>query len=417
MSLRIAMFSHWYDPEGGAAAGPGTIARALRDRGHDVHVVTGFPHYPAGNVFPGYKVRAYQREVLEGVTVHRSAIYPSHDTRALHRAANYLSFAFSGALVGLTRLPRVDVGFVYSTPATTAIPGMALRALRHVPYVVQIQDMWPQTVVASGFLDGAHVGRTERILQRFCDAVYRRATTIAVTSPGMRTLIEQRGIAPSKIEFVPNWADEACFLPGIATPELIEEFGPFRQFTAMYAGNFGELQALHHVIEAASLLRDEEDIGFVLVGAGVTEERLRARVADLDLDNIRFIPAQPFSRMSDVLALGDVQIVSLKDVPVLRSTLPSKLQGNLAAGRPIVGAVAGDAASVITSSGAGFVAPPENPGALAEAVRRMALLSAQERGAMGVRARDYYLENFSERVVGDHISRLLTAASRRRSAR
>jgi len=414
VSLRIAMFSHWYDPEGGAAAGPGTIARALRDRGHDVHVVTGFPHYPAGNVFPGYKVRAYQREVLEGVTVHRSAIYPSHDTRALHRAANYLSFAFSGALVGLTRLPRVDVGFVYSTPATTAIPGMALRALRHVPYVVQIQDMWPQTVVASGFLDGARVGRTERILQRFCDAVYRQATTIAVTSPGMRTLIEQRGIAPSKIEFVPNWADEACFLPGTATPELIEEFGPFRPFTAMYAGNFGELQALHHVIEAASLLRDEEDIGFVLVGAGVTEERLRARVVDLDLDNIRFIPAQPFNRMSDVLALGDVQLISLKDVPLLRSTLPSKVQASLAAGRPIIGAVAGDAASVVTASGAGLITPPEEPRALAGAVRRMAHLSATEREAMGVRARDYYLKNFSERVVGDSLSRLLTAASRER---
>ena len=414
MSLRIAMFSHWYDPEGGAAAGPGTIARALRDRGHDVHVVTGFPHYPAGRVFPGYKVRAYQREVLDGVTVHRSAIYPSHDTRALHRAANYLSFALSGALVGLTRLPRVDVGFVYSTPATTAIPGMALQALRHVPYVVQIQDMWPQTVVASEFLDGARVGRTERILQRFCDAVYRRATTIAVTSPGMRTLIEQRGIAPSKIEFVPNWADESCFLPGTATPELIGEFGPFRPFTAMYAGNFGELQALHHVIEAASLLRDEEDIGFVLVGAGVTEERLRARVVDLDLDNIRFIPAQPFSRMSDVLALGDVQLISLKDVPLLRSTLPSKVQASLAAGRPIIGAVAGDAASVVTASGAGLITPPEEPRALAGAVRRMAHLSATEREAMGVRARDYYLKNFSERVVGDRLSRLLTAASRER---
>lgn len=414
MSLRIAMFSHWYDPEGGAAAGPGTIARALRDRGHDVHVVTGFPHYPAGRVFSGYRVRAYQREILDGVTVHRSAIYPSHDTRALHRAANYLSYAISGALVGLTRLPRVDVGFVYSTPATTAIPGMALRALRGVPYVVQILDMWPQTVVSSGFLDEARTGRTERVLQRFCDAVYRRATTIAVTSPGMRALVEDRGVAPSKIEFVPNWADESCFVPGVATPELIQEFGPFRPFTAMYAGNFGEMQALHHVIEAARLLRDERDIGFVLVGAGVTEGHLRAQAAASGLDNVRFLPAQPFNRMSGVLALGDVQLISLKDVPVFRSTLPSKVQGNLASGRPIIGAVAGDAAAVIAASGAGFVVAPEDPPALAGAVRRAASLSAREREAMGRAAREYYLESFSERVVADHLSRLLVAASRER---
>lgn len=414
MSARIAMFSHWYDPEGGSAAGPGTIARALRDRGHDVHVVTGFPQYPAGRVFPGYKVRLYQREILDGVTVHRSAVYPSHDASARRRAANYLSFACTGAVNAVTRLPRVDVGFIYSTPATAAIPGMVLRALRGVPYLVQIQDMWPQSVTSSGLLEGARVGPAERVLNRFCDAVYKRATTIAVTSPGMRELVEERGVDPLKIEFVPNWADEACFLPATAKPDLIETFGPFRPFTAMYAGNFGELQALQHVIEAASLLRHEKDIGFVLVGAGVTEGRLRSRVAKLGLDNVRFVPAQPFSRMSDVLALGDVQLISLKNVPVLRSTLPSKVQGNLAAGRPIVGAVAGDAASVISSSGAGFVAPPGNPGALAEAVRRMARLSAQEREAMGVRARNYYLENFSESVIGDHLSQLLTTTSRKR---
>jgi colanic acid biosynthesis glycosyl transferase WcaI len=411
------MFSHWYDPEGHGAAGPGTIARALRDRGHDVHVVTGFPNYPTGIVFPGYKVRPYHREVLEGVTVHRSAIYASHNTGAVRRAANYLSFACSGAINGVTRLPPVDVAFVYSTPATTAIPGMVLRALRGVPYVVQIQDMWPQTVTSSGFVKGAGVGRTERVLHRFCDAVYQKASTIAVTSPGMRGLVEMRGIDPKKIEYVPNWADEKCFVPTTVTPALVDEFGPFRPFTAMYAGNFGELQALHNLIEAASLLRDDKDIGFVLVGGGVTEDRLRSRVAELGLDNVRFVPSQPFSRMSDVLALGGVQLISLKDVPMMRSTLPSKIQANMAAGRPIIGAVAGDAASVITMSGAGFVSGPEDPVALADAVKKMARLSESERQAMGVRARSFYLEHYSEQVVGDHISRLLTAARRTRKTR
>jgi glycosyltransferase involved in cell wall biosynthesis len=406
------MISHWYDPEGGAAAGPGTIARALRDRGHDVHVVTGFPSYPTGTVFPEYRMRPYKREILDGVTIHRSAVYPSHDTRGAHRATNYLSFAFSGAVNAVARLPRVDAGFVYSTPATAAIPGMVLRALRGVPYVVQIQDLWPQSVTSSGFLEGASGGRAERVLHLFCDAVYKRAATIAVTSPGMRSLVEERGVDPLKIEFVPNWADEACFAPTTVTPGLLVELGPFRPFTAMYAGNFGELQALHNVIDSAALLRGDESIGFVLVGGGVAENRLRSRVAELGLDNVRFVPSQPFGRMSDVLALGDVQLISLKDIPLLRSTLPSKVQANMAAGRPIIGAVAGDAATVIKSSGAGFVSAPEDPVALAEAVRRMAQLSAQDRGAMGVRARDYYLEHFSERVVGDHLSQILTSASR-----
>jgi len=130
VSARIATFSHWYDPEGGAAPGPGTIARAVRDRGHDVHVVTDFPHYPTGTVFPGYSVRPYRREILGGVTIHRSAVSPSRDTGAFNRRASYLSFAFSGAADGVPRLPQVDVGFIYSTPATAAIPGMVLRPTR-----------------------------------------------------------------------------------------------------------------------------------------------------------------------------------------------------------------------------------------------------------------------------------------------
>jgi len=408
------MFSHWYDPEPGASAGPGTIARALRDRGHDVHVVTGFPIYPLGKVFPGYKVRPYQREVLDGVTIHRSAIYPSHDTRGGHRAANYLSFALSGAVNAVSHLPRVDAGLVYSTPATAAIPGMVLKALRKVPYVLQIQDMWPQAVTSSDFLEGASGGRVERVLNRFCDSAYKRATTIAVTSPGMRRLVEERGVNPLKIEFVPNWADEASFAPTTISPGLVKEFGPFRPFTVMYAGNFGELQALHNVIESAALLRDDKSIGFVLVGGGVAEDRLRARVAELSLDNVRFVPPQPFGRMSEVLALGNVQLISLKDVPVLRSALPSKLQANMAAGRPIIGAVGGDAAAVIESSGAGFVTAPEDPIALAEVVQRVAQLNVHERDALGVRAREYYIENFSEKVVGDHLSQLLIAASLKR---
>ncbi len=415
--MRIAMISHWYDPEGGAAAGPGTIARALRDRGHDVQVLTGFPCYPAGTVFPGYRVRPYRREIRDGITVHRSAVYPSHDNSAARRAANYLSFAGTGAAIAVGRLPRVDVSLVYSTPATAAIPAMALQALRGVPYVVQIQDLWPQTVISSGFLGEGGGSRAERFLHRFCDAVYRRATTIAVTSPGMRALIEARGVSPGKIEFVPNWADEKCFAPATVTSELLTEFGPFRPFTAMYAGNLGEVQALASVIDSAAVLRHDREIGFVLVGGGVAESGLRSRVAELGLDNVRFVPSQPFCRMADILALGDVQLVSLKDAPQFRSTLPSKLQANMAAGRPIIGTVTGDAAQVISSSGAGFVSAPEDAGGLAETIRRMAKLSAPEREAMGARGRHHYLAHFSEQGVGDSLSRILMAASQRRAAR
>jgi len=413
MGLRVGMVSHWYDPEGGGAAGPGTIARALRDRGHEVHVLTGFPIYPEGRVFPGYHLRPYSREVLEGVTVHRVPAYPSHNARAGSRAANYLSFALAGAVVGPLTMPHVDVCFVYSTPATAAIPGLALSALRRLPLVVQIQDLWPQTVTSSAAVVGSAVGRLESALNRFCDYVYRRADAIAVTSPGMADLIATRGVSRDKVSFLPNWADEKSFMPRAATAGLTAEFGSLRTFTVMYAGNFGEFQALDGVIEAAAILRTRQDIGFVLVGGGVQERRLREKVAELGLDNVRFVDPQPFSRMSDVLAVGDVQLISLRDVPLFRTTLPSKLQANLAAGKPVIGAVDGDAARIIEESGSGLVTKPGSASELARAVLALRDMPAERLAAMGARGRAYYEANFSERVLGDRLSDLLCSATRR----
>jgi colanic acid biosynthesis glycosyl transferase WcaI len=409
--MRLGMVSHWYDPEGGAAAGPGTIARALRDRGHDVDVVTGFPTYPVGRVFDGYRQRPYQREVLEGVTVHRAPIFPSHDTRAARRAANYLSFALSGSAVALRALRDADAVLVYSTPATAAVPALVTRTVLGKPFVVQIQDLWPQTVTSSGFLEGESVDRAERVLHRFCDHVYSRAHTVAVTSPGMAELVTARGVRREKVSLVPNWADEKSFRPVTADPALAASLGLSRPFTVMYAGNFGEMQALETVLDAAHLLRDRPEVGFALVGAGVSETRLREQAERLGLDNVAFVPPQPFSRMSDILALGDVQLVSLKDVPLLRSTLPSKLQANLAAGRPVIGAVAGDAARVIHESGAGLAVAPGDSEALATAVLSLAGLDNQERADLSHKALAYYAAEFSEKVVGDRLSDLLVQAA------
>lgn len=409
--MKIGFLSHWYDPEGGAAAGPGTIARALAERGHDVHVVTGYPIYPKGEVFGGYKVRPYMRESMQGVTVHRFPAYPSHDTRAGRRMTNYASFAASSSVGAPAVLDSTDVNFVYSTPATAAAGAITSRWIRGTPFVVQIQDLWPQTVTASGFLPSAQSQRVERALHAFCDRVYRSAHAVAVTSPGMADHIIERGIPETKIHFVPNWAEESSFRPTPRSPELAQQLGLDRRFTVMYAGNLGEMQNLMHVVEAAELVQDIDDLQVALVGAGVMEASLRSAVSDKGLDNVRFVEAQPFSRMSDVLALGDVQLVTLKDVPLYRSTLPSKLQANLAAGRPIIGSLRGDAAQVILESGAGQTVPPGDANALALAIRKSHALSPVERTRMSAAARHYYEDNFSQASVTDTLESLLARAA------
>lgn len=409
--MKIGFLSHWFDPEGGAAAGPGTIARELRDRGHDVHVVTGYPIYPSGRVYPEYRQRPYMREVIDDVTVHRSPIYPSHDQRAAHRMANYLSYAATGALTAQRVLASVDAAFVYSTPATAALPALGLKWLRRIPFVVQIQDIWPQTVTASQFVEGDQSGLIERVLNVYCDQVYRSAHSVAVTSPGMTDLVRRRGVPATKIHLVPNWAEEHSFYPKAAAADVATQIGPGRPFTVMYAGNFGEMQDLVSVVRAAALLQDVSDIEFVLVGGGTDERRLRAEVDELQLDNVRFVGPYPFTEMADVLATGDVQLVTLKDQPLFRATLPSKIQANLAAGRPIIGAAAGDVADVLRRSGAGLVVPPGDHLALASAVRQLHAEGADALARRSTLARKYYLENFSTQIVGDRLEALLVDAA------
>lgn len=414
---RVGMVSHWYDPERGSAALPGVIARSLVARGHTVDVLTGFPNYPSGTLYPGYRVRPYRRESSGGVTIHRAPLYPSHDARPMHRAANFLSFAAAGALVAPAALRAADAALVFCSPATAAIPALSLRLLRRVPYVLHIQDLWPDSVVSSGFVASSRVGRLERVLQAYCDVIYRHAHTIAVTSPGMAEAVAARGVPESRLAFVPNWADEASFLPAAKDHELAGELGLDAPFVVMYAGNFGEYQALDVLVEAATLLRSHTDIRFALVGSGVEETRLRRMVAERDLANVTFVGPQPFGRMGAILALGDVQVVSLQDRPLFRTTLPSKLQGVLAAGRPVVGALVGDAAAVVRASSAGLVVRPGSATELADAVLNLRTRGGEALGRLGAAGRAYYEAEFSEAVAGGRLSELLDRAAGDRGRR
>lgn len=408
--LHILFISQWYAPELGDGGVPRGIATALRDHGHQVEVLTGLPNYPEGRLYPGYRVRPYQCEELDALTVHRAPLYLSHDTNARRRAANYLSFAASSTAVGLSRIRRADISVVYSSPITAALPAMALRAMRRIPYVLLIQDMWPQSVTASEFLSDRQAVRIEGALHRLCDRVYRSAAQIAVTSPGMIDLVAARGVPRSKLHFLPNWADEKNYYPVQSNLALRRELGLTRPFTVMYAGNLGEVQGLDAVLDAAALLQGRDDIGFALVGRGSAESSLRSAVCARGLDNVVFVPPQPVDHMSEILATADLQLVSLKDEPLFHTILPSKIQSLLAAGRPIVGFIAGDAAHVIDHSGAGVTAAPGHPSELAAAIDRMSALPSETLTAMGDAGRRYYFAHFSRDIAKARLDQVISAA-------
>ncbi|WP_213956022.1 glycosyltransferase family 4 protein [Variovorax sp. dw_954] len=392
MTVRVLLLTQWFDPE---PTFKGLVfARELVRQGFDVEVVTGFPNYPGGKVYPGYRVKLLQREVIDGVQVTRVPLFPNHDQSAIKRVFNYLSFAASALVYCLLFARRADVIYAYHPPLTVGITASLIRLFRRIPVVYDIQDMWPDTLRATGMLNNE---RVLSVVASVCQWVYRRVDRIAVLSPGFKRLLVMRGVPEDKIEVIYNWADEAALsAPVGALPAAFP--GPDR-FRIVFAGNMGKAQALAAVLDAAATLQNEaSNVSFVLLGAGVELVHLKQTAANKQLGNVVFLPAVPMAEVGTILNAADALLVHLRKDPLFAITIPSKTQAYMAVGKPILMAVDGDAAVLIENSGAGVVAESESPDALANAARALAKLNADELGAMGERARRYYIERLAMQI-------------------
>lgn len=409
--MRILIFAQWYPPE--PAILLQELAQTLQSFGHSVEVLTGFPNYPSGTLYPGYSIRLRQREVLAGVPLVRVPLYPEHSRSGLRRALNYGSFALSAAILGPWFVKRPDVIFVYHPPLTVGFPAWVLSRLWRAPFVYQVQDLWPETLSATGMLGNR---RALDVIERVARWVYRRATAILVISPGFRESLLKKGVPADKLRFVPNWADTDMYCAEAPDTGLAEHLGLAGKFNVMFAGNVGEAQGLETVVEAATLLASAPAaIQFVIVGDGVALERLKASVREKGLRNVRFLGRFAESEMPGLFALADALLVHLRDDPLFRITIPHKILAYLASGKPIIAAVAGDAAAVVTAANAGITCPPQNPEALASAVHGLSALPLAERQAMGARARRTAETEFSRAEVIRRIEAILQEAVDRRA--
>ncbi len=388
--MRILLLTQWFEPE---PTFKGLLfARELAARGHDVEVLTGFPNYPGGHVYPGYRVRPWVREQIDGISILRVALYPSHDKSSFRRVLNYVSFAISAAVIGTALVRKPDLVYVYSPPATIGLPALALGLLRRVPFVYDIGDLWPDTVAVSGMLSSPIA---LHLLDGWCKFVYRRARHIVVLSPGFKQELILRGVPPDKVDVIYNWCDENGVCCG-ALGARGKDFGLQGRFNVVFAGTMGLAQALDTVLGAARMCMETlPSVQFVLVGDGVELTRLRQKVENEHLRNVCFLPRMPISEIGELLAHADALLVHLKDDPLFRITIPSKTQAYLAAGRPMLMGVSGDAADLALRSGAGLVFQPENASELCSAIRQLLNMSPQEREEMGRRGQAYYREHLS----------------------
>jgi colanic acid biosynthesis glycosyl transferase WcaI len=384
------------------------LASGLRERGHDVSVVTGMPNYPKGRYFDGYGLRGPWRERVDGNVVHRVPIFPRGNGRAWRLALNYASYALLGSLWARSRRASWDAVLVFQpSPATTIIPALAARRAG-VPVVTWILDLWPDTLESTGMVRNAFLVRAISALSAW---LYRRCDHVLGQSPAYTPRLEELGVAPERIGYLPSWAEELYEAPPAPASRGATQEPWERGFSVMFAGNLGRVQALDVVLDAAERLRDRTECHWVFVGDGAQRGWLEAEVERRRLAHcVHLVGRRPVEEMPSWFARASAMLVSLKREPILAMTIPGKIQSYLAAGAPIIGSLDGEGARVITESGAGFASPAEDAAALAASVDRMMSLAPQDRAELGKRGRAYYREHFARRAALDRVESTLQRA-------
>lgn len=389
--MRILMLTQWFDPEPtfkGLA-----FAKELVRQGHEVEVLTGFPNYPGGKLYKGYRVRLLQRETMDGISILRVPLYPSHDVSALRRIANYATFALSAAFMGALLVKPADVMYVYHPPATVGFAAAIISMVRRIPFVYDIQDLWPDTLAATGMLNNPGI---LKLVDSGCSFIYRLASKIVVLSPGFKETLITRGVPAKKINVIYNWCDEESIQQEHAANELDEKLGFAGKFNMVFAGTMGKAQALDAVIDAAKIIDNKHPkVQFVFVGGGIEVERLKKKTEEMGVSNVLFLPRMPMQEIGSVLTRADVLLVHLRADPLFEITVPSKTQAYMAAGRPILMAVRGDAARLLEEGKAGLTCTPEDPESIAAAVERLSRMSQLTLDDMGNNGREFYEKELS----------------------
>lgn len=413
--MKLGLLTQWYAPEPGPAALPAELARGLAARGHDVTVLTGFPNYPTGRLPDGWTMQRARTEVEDGVNVRRVALYANHDQSGTKRLLNYGTFGASATVNGFRALADCDAIWVNYSPVTIGLPMFVSRYLHKVPVMTHVLDLWPDTLMASGFLSGRPAKAAESLLNLWCGRMYAASSRVAYISPSVGEELQRRGVPREKLQYVPMWANESTF--HTAGRSLREELGiPDSAVVLLYAGTMGGAQGLDSLIRATAEF-DRSRLVLLMAGSGTHEDGLRSLTLQLGADSVQFLGRRPPEEMPDLYATADICYASLNDHPLARMTMPSKIQATLASGRALLVAARGDAREVALTSGAGFGAEPEDVASLAAALRDVLDEGRSVLARRGEAARDYYQSTFSLETGVSRVEDALSHAARSRGDR
>jgi glycosyltransferase involved in cell wall biosynthesis len=396
--VKLLIVSQYFWPENFRV---NDLATELRNRGHEITVLTGWPNYPAGKIYDGFSKYPKEYSSLNGVNILRVPL-ASRGQGALRLVINYFSFVISASLFGPLKLFRkkYDVIFVYEpSPITVGIPAILFKFIKKTPIVFWVLDLWPESLSAVGAVKSKTILCAIGLIVKF---IYKNCDLILAQSKSFISGIEKYCDKNKIIEYFPSWSEELfhneLILPA---PEIDKNEN---LFNILFAGNIGDAQDFPTILEAAEYLRDRRDIRWIIVGDGRMAGWLKAQVEERDLQsNIVITGRFPLERMPSFFVHADALLVTLKANDVFAMTIPGKVQTYLSSGLPIIGALDGEGAKVIHDAGAGYTCNAGDSKALSIVVEKMAALSNIERKAIGTAGRSYYAEHFEKKLLIDKL--------------
>jgi glycosyltransferase involved in cell wall biosynthesis len=394
--MRTLIVSQYFWPESFPIS---DICASLVDRGLTVDVLTGKPNYPQGEILPGYRIWGCVKEVYRGMTVNRIPLWP-RGKRWLGLAINYWFFVFSGLLVApfLLRKKKFDVIFVYApSPILQAIPAIFLGFLKGCPVVVWVQDLWPESLSATGYLPNKIVLKMVEWVVRF---IYNRCDLILVQSQAFVAPVRELA-SNTPVEYYPNSVSEVFFAP--TSGEVPNVAGMDANFTVLFAGNIGQAQGVDVIVEAAFLLKNNADIQFVVMGDGSARQWMLDEVQKKSLTNLHLPGRFPVECMPEFMQEASALLVTLKDREIFSATVPSKIQAYMASGRPIIACLNGEGARLLAEADAGLVTPAEDARALADTILKLYRMPEGQRDEMGNNGRRYYQRHFNHEDLIDRL--------------
>lgn len=387
------------------------VAQELLNRGFRVTILTGQPNYSTGKTYSGYKAYRFQKEIWQEMTIYRVPIIPRGKAGNMKLILNYGSFMLSSTIFSFfLKNKKFDACFVFQPgPIFQAFAGVVLKKLYRVPLYLWTQDLWPDNLSATGRLTMPSV---EKIIRRFVGVVYRNTDRVLVTSQAFIAPLAQFHLSAKPV-FLPNICED-CYRP-ILDNEKKSVSGMPAGFKVMFTGNLGAAQALPTFIEAANILKEHNDIQWVLVGDGSELANTKQLVKKYGLENqVIFLGSYPVAFMPHIIADADVCLVMLKKSPIFSLTLPAKIQSYMACEKPIISAIDGEAARIIQEAKCGISVESENPQALAQAIIAFKSESANARLQMGKNGRAYYEKHFRSDAI---INKLISVLSKNSPSR